>query len=81
MRDQSIDILDREPDQLYGVAQALGYKGSRKTGNKEKRQPGNLLLRDYELRRERIRACYDRFFKVDGTEFDGEERPGLGSGE
>lgn len=59
-RDQSIDVLDREPDQLHGVAQALGYKGGKKN------HPGALLLRDYETRRERIRACYDRFFSVKG---------------
>ncbi|HBG06353.1 MAG TPA: hypothetical protein DDY22_12510 [Geobacter sp.] len=57
-RDQSIDTLEREADELHAVAQALGYKGSKKN------HPGALLLRDYETRRERIRACYDRFFSV-----------------
>ena len=81
VRDQSLDVLDREPDQLYGIAQALGYKDASKTAPKGKRRPGNLLLRDYELRRERIRACYDRFFKIGGTGMEGEERQGPGSGE
>jgi glutamate-ammonia-ligase adenylyltransferase len=58
-RDQSIDLLEREPEKLHGVAQALGYKGQ------NKKTAGDLLLRDYERRRERIRACYERFFKID----------------
>lgn len=74
-RDQSIDILDREAEQLHGVAQALGYKGNKR------KSPGELLLRDYELRRERIRACYGRFFKIGDTELNGEEeRRGLNNG-
>ncbi len=73
-RDQSIDILEREADDLHGVARALGYKGSRKN------HPGALLVRDYEARRERIRACYDRFFKTGGSEREG-ERPALGGAE
>ncbi len=73
-RDQSIDILEREADDLHGVAQALGYKGGKKN------HPGALLLRDYETRRERIRACYDRFFKMSATR-GGEERPALGGAE
>lgn len=75
LRDQSIDILEREGEQLYAVAQALGYKGNKR------KSPGDLLLRDYELRRERIRACYDRFFKIGDTELNGEEeRRGLKNG-
>ncbi|MGH7774593.1 MAG: bifunctional [glutamate--ammonia ligase]-adenylyl-L-tyrosine phosphorylase/[glutamate--ammonia-ligase] adenylyltransferase [Candidatus Binatia bacterium] len=59
-RDQSIDILEREAEKLQGVAQALGYKPG-----KGKKGAGDLLLRDYELGRERIRACYDRFFNTE----------------
>ena len=70
LRDQSIDILEREPDQLHVVAQALGYKEPAKAG-KSNIRPGDLLLRDYERRRERIRACYDRFFKIGKSERDG----------
>ena len=66
-RDQSIDTLEREAGHLHRVAQALGYKGNKKTS------AGALLLRDYELRRERIRACYDRFFKIGGTELNAAE--------
>lgn len=61
-RDQSIDILEREAVKLHAVAQALGYgspASRRKSGEKN---DGELLLRDYELRRERIRACYERYF-------------------
>ncbi|MBI2211625.1 MAG: bifunctional [glutamate--ammonia ligase]-adenylyl-L-tyrosine phosphorylase/[glutamate--ammonia-ligase] adenylyltransferase, partial [Deltaproteobacteria bacterium] len=61
-RDQSIDTVEREPGELHGVAQALGYKGNKK------KNPGELLLRDYEARRERIRACYQRFFKMSAAE-------------
>lgn len=76
-RDQSIDIVEREPDQLHGVAQALGYKR-----RAEKKAPGELLLRDYELRRERIRACYNRYFQIGGAKTEEEEkRPGSGNGE
>ena len=55
-RDQSIDILEREGEKLQGVAQSLGYKSH------GRRNAGDRLLRDYELKRERIRVCYDRFF-------------------
>lgn len=76
-RDQSIDIVEREPDQLHGVAQVLGYKR-----RAEKKAPGELLLRDYELRRERIRACYNRYFQIGGAKTEEEEkRPGSGNGE
>jgi len=55
-RDQSIDILERDTERLQGVAQALGYK------DQLKKNAGELLLQDYEKRRERIRASYERFF-------------------
>jgi glutamate-ammonia-ligase adenylyltransferase len=58
-RDQSIDILDGEATELNRVAQALGYKASGRS------TAADQLLRDYELRRERIRACYKRFFKTE----------------
>ena len=80
-RDQSIDTLEREADELHAVAQALGYKGPAKAGKSHMR-PGDLLLRDYERRRERIRACYDRFFKIGKRERDHhEEGSGIGSRE
>ena len=55
-RDHDTHVLEREPERLRAVALALGYEG------KGRRSPGTALLRDYERRRERIRACYDRFF-------------------
>ncbi|MBI4524888.1 MAG: bifunctional [glutamate--ammonia ligase]-adenylyl-L-tyrosine phosphorylase/[glutamate--ammonia-ligase] adenylyltransferase [Deltaproteobacteria bacterium] len=61
-RDQSIDILEREPVRLRSVAQALGYKTSSRRQKQSEKDPGERLLRDYELWRERIRACYDRHF-------------------
>jgi glutamate-ammonia-ligase adenylyltransferase len=59
-RDQSIDAFEAEPGPLDGIAKALGYDG---TGSK-KRGPesGRRLLRDYQSRREKIRACYERYF-------------------
>ena len=64
--DQSIDLLEREAGKLQGIAQAMGYRSD--TKNSE----GNLLLKDYEARREEIRSCYDRFFKITGGESDSE---------
>ncbi len=55
-RDHDTHVLEREPDKLRAVALALGYEG------KGRRSPGKALLQDYERRRERIRACYDKFF-------------------
>jgi glutamate-ammonia-ligase adenylyltransferase len=59
-RDQSIDAFEAEPGPLDGIARALGYNG---TGSK-KRGPesGRRLLHDYQSRREKIRACYERYF-------------------
>jgi glutamate-ammonia-ligase adenylyltransferase len=59
-QDQSIDAFEAEPGPLDGIAKVLGYDG---TGSK-KRGPesGQRLLRDYQSRREKIRACYERYF-------------------
>ncbi len=57
-RDQSIDLLEREAGKLQGIAQAMGYRSD--TKNSE----GDLLLEDYENRRDQIRSCYDQFFKT-----------------
>ena len=59
-RDHDTHLLEREPGKLRAVALALGYE------EKGRRSAGAALLRDYEKRRERIRACYDRFFSGDG---------------
>ncbi len=55
-RDQDTHVLERQPGRLRAVALALGY------GEKGRGSPGAALLRDYEKRRDRIRACYERFF-------------------
>ena len=55
-RDHDTHTLEREPGSLRPVALALGYE------EKGRRSAGAALLRDYEKRRERIRACYERFF-------------------
>jgi glutamate-ammonia-ligase adenylyltransferase len=59
-RDQSIDAFEREPGRLDGIAHAMGYyQGTR---DKRAAKAGGKLLRDYETRREKIRACYERYF-------------------
>jgi len=60
-RDQELHTLEREPLKLRAIATALGY---RKKRNKD---AGEVLLDDYEKRRERIRACYEKFFQVQGN--------------
>ena len=55
-RDHDSHVLEREPGRLRAVDLALGYE------ERGRRSPGAALLRDYEKRRERIRACYERFF-------------------
>jgi glutamate-ammonia-ligase adenylyltransferase len=56
-RGQSLDILEREPVKLEAIALSLGYQARTRT------KAAVLLLRDYERRRERIRSCYERFFR------------------
>jgi glutamate-ammonia-ligase adenylyltransferase len=55
-RQQSIDILERDPAKLQPIALALGYKG------KKDARAGRRLLEDYEKLRMRIRACYEKRF-------------------
>jgi [glutamine synthetase] adenylyltransferase / [glutamine synthetase]-adenylyl-L-tyrosine phosphorylase len=64
-RDQSIDAFEREPAWLEAIAQSLGYDGSKLTGNSNRIRAGQKLVRDYESRREKIRACYERYFVQD----------------
>lgn len=59
-REHDTHILEREPGRLRAVALALGYE------ERVHKSPGAALLRDYENRRERIRACYERFFPKAG---------------
>ena len=61
-RDQSIDAFERDPGRLDGIARALGYESARGRNNKSVAKAGRKLLADYESRREKIRACYERFF-------------------
>jgi glutamate-ammonia-ligase adenylyltransferase len=61
-RDQSIDAFERDPDRLDGIARALGYDSAHGRNGKSVAKAGRKLLADYELRREKIRACYERFF-------------------
>ncbi len=63
-RDQSIDAFEAEPARLDGIAHALGYGTANKTGKKSAPKPGEKLLGDYQIRREKIRACYERYFRV-----------------
>ncbi|HEY2918771.1 MAG TPA: bifunctional [glutamate--ammonia ligase]-adenylyl-L-tyrosine phosphorylase/[glutamate--ammonia-ligase] adenylyltransferase [Candidatus Binatia bacterium] len=59
-RDQSIDAFEAEPGRLDSIAKALGYNGNRAKRNAAK--SGQQLLRDYQWRREKLRACYERYF-------------------
>jgi len=61
-RDQSIDAFERDPGRLDGIAQGMGYETAKKSRHKQTARAGQKLLRDYEARRERIRACYERYF-------------------
>ncbi len=64
-RDQSMDAFERNPGRLDGIARALGYDSAREQDGKSGAKAGRKLLADYELRREKIRACYERFFLND----------------
>ena len=61
-RDQSIDAVERDPGRLDGIARALGYDSAVTPRAKNLAKAGRKLLADYESRREKIRACYERFF-------------------
>ena len=61
-RDQSIDAFDAEPGRIDGIAKALGYGHATKTGPRSAPKLGAKLLQDYRQRREKIRACYQRYF-------------------
>jgi glutamate-ammonia-ligase adenylyltransferase len=58
-RDQSIDGFDADAARLEGIARSL-YNGRRSVGKAA--ASGRKLLRDYEITREKIRACYERHF-------------------
>lgn len=60
-RDQSIDAFEAEPGRLDGIAKALGYDGHK--SKREESNSGRRLLRDYRAQREKIRACYERYFR------------------
>jgi [glutamine synthetase] adenylyltransferase / [glutamine synthetase]-adenylyl-L-tyrosine phosphorylase len=61
-RDQSIDAFEAEPGRLEGIAQALGYASPNRRQNVRAAKSGEKLLRDYRLKRERIRSCYEHYF-------------------
>ncbi|MGH7930640.1 MAG: bifunctional [glutamate--ammonia ligase]-adenylyl-L-tyrosine phosphorylase/[glutamate--ammonia-ligase] adenylyltransferase, partial [Candidatus Binatia bacterium] len=61
-RDQSIDAFEADPARLEGIARALYRNGADGSGKAARRRYGRKLLRDYETKREKIRACYERHF-------------------
>ena len=61
-RDQSIDAFDANPGRVEGIAKALGYGDGKKTARRSLPKSGEKLLQDYQARREKIRACYERYF-------------------
>jgi glutamate-ammonia-ligase adenylyltransferase len=52
-RDQPVEALEGNGGQLFSVARRLGYDGEGAEGQ---------LLAEYQRQRERIRACYTRWF-------------------
>jgi glutamate-ammonia-ligase adenylyltransferase len=52
-RDQPVEALEREDEQLTALARRLGYEGD---------DAAARLLADYQDQREAIRACYNRWF-------------------
>jgi len=60
--DQSIDGFEREPAKIQGIAKSLGYDGAQNKSSKDPEKAGQKLLRDYEVRRNKIRGCYERYF-------------------
>jgi glutamate-ammonia-ligase adenylyltransferase len=64
-RDQSIDAFEATPLRLEGIARALGYNGSKRRGKTAKTTSGQKLLSNYEATREKIRACYERYFPTE----------------
>jgi [glutamine synthetase] adenylyltransferase / [glutamine synthetase]-adenylyl-L-tyrosine phosphorylase len=61
-RDQSIDAFEADAARLEGIARALGYPGANESRRRGRPRSGEKLLRDYTLKRERIRAGYERYF-------------------
>jgi hypothetical protein len=53
VRDQPVEALEGNGGQLFSVARRLGYDGEGAEGQ---------LLAEYQRQRERIRACYTRWF-------------------
>jgi glutamate-ammonia-ligase adenylyltransferase len=60
-RNESLDILERDPTRLQQTALGLGYKG------KKDNRAGERLLEDYEKVRKKIRRCYERRFRTAGA--------------
>jgi glutamate-ammonia-ligase adenylyltransferase len=56
-RNESLDILERDPERLQQTALGLGYKG------KKDNRAGRRLLDDYEKLRGKIRRCYEKGFR------------------
>jgi glutamate-ammonia-ligase adenylyltransferase len=75
-RDQSIDAFEADAARLEGIARSLynrkspfypplpkGERGGfHRRKNGKRARYGRKLLRDYEAIREKIRACYERYF-------------------
>ena len=66
-RDQSIDAFEAEPERLQSIGQALGYDGAGAASRRNNGKSGAKLLREYQKRREQIRACYERYFILDNA--------------
>ena len=56
-RNESLDVLERDPARLQQTALGLGYEG------KKDNRAGKRLLEDYEKLRNKIRRCYEKRFR------------------
>jgi glutamate-ammonia-ligase adenylyltransferase len=53
-RDQPVEALERNAEQLTSLARRMGYEGA---------EAGARVLAEYHRQREAIRACYSRLFE------------------
>ncbi|HEY6201389.1 MAG TPA: bifunctional [glutamate--ammonia ligase]-adenylyl-L-tyrosine phosphorylase/[glutamate--ammonia-ligase] adenylyltransferase, partial [Candidatus Binatia bacterium] len=60
-RNESLDVLERDPARLQQTALGLGYEG------KKDNRAGKRLLEDYEKVRKEIRRCYEKRFRAAGA--------------
>jgi glutamate-ammonia-ligase adenylyltransferase len=68
-RDQPVEALESEGNQLPLLARRMGYSGESSESSEDAAQQ---LLADYHIQREAIRACYTRWFERQKGQQDNE---------